>query len=38
MLAIAIENLEVWLDDSNFLQRKSAIRFEPWAKKRETSK
>ena len=38
MLAIAIEDLEVQLNNSNLLIRKSAIRFEPSAKKGETDK
>lgn len=38
MLAIAIEDLEVYLGNSNLLLGKSAIRFEQSAQKRETSK
>ena len=38
MLAVAIENLEVYLDNSNLPQRKSAIWFEPLAQKGETGK
>ena len=38
MLAVAIEDLEVRLSNSNLPVRKSAIRFEPLAQKGETGK
>ena len=38
MLAIAIKDLKVCLDNSNLLLRKNVIWFEPLAYKRETGK
>ena len=38
MLAIAIEVLEICLDNSNLCLGKNAIRFEPSAQKEETDK
>ncbi len=38
MLAVAIEDLEVHLGNSNLPLEKSAIRFEPSAQKGETGK
>ena len=38
MFDVAIENLEVWLSNSNLLMGKSAILFELWAPKGETGK
>ncbi len=38
MLAVAIEDLEVCLGNSNLPLGKSAIRFEPLAQKGETGK
>lgn len=38
MLAVAIEDLEVRLSNSNLLTEKSAICFEPSAQKGETGK
>lgn len=38
MLVLAIENLEVYLDNSNLPLRISTIQFELLAQKKETSK
>ena len=38
MPAVAIEDLEVWLSNSNLPVEKSTIRFEPSAQKGETGK
>ena len=38
MLAVAIEDLEVQLNNSNLLIGKSSIRFKPLAQKRESGK
>ena len=38
MLAIAIKDLEVCLNNSNLLLRKNVIRFELLAQEKETSK
>ena len=38
MLAIAIEDLEVHLDNLNLPREKNTMRFEPSAQKKETDK